>query len=88
LSTTEKGACYFAIYDLNSKLRILGGYNEPSVFLVSIKNGLSQLNTNSALWLANKSFGTGSLGGKKHRLPAVMNRVLSAIAVTYQSCTD
>ena len=51
-------------------LRHEGGYNEPSVFLVSIKNRLSHLHTNSALWLANKSFGTGSLGDKKHRLLA------------------
>ena len=62
-------------------LRDEGGYNEPSVFLVFIKNLLSHLHTNSASWLANKSFGTGSLGDKMQRLLAHSLKFLNAHCV-------
>ena len=45
------------------------GYNEPSVFLVSIKNRQSHLQTKSASWVANKSVDTGSSGTSEQPLP-------------------
>ena len=56
-----------------------GGCIVPSVFLISVKNWKSHLQTKSTPWLANKSFGTGSSCASEQRLPAYSLKSLEPI---------
>ena len=55
-----------------------GGCIVPSVFLISVKNWKSHLQTKSTTWLANKSSGTGSSGTSEQHLPAYSLKFLRA----------